>query len=39
LAAAAGLPWVVSRRRVMPRALEAARELLDELAPIPGGEL
>jgi GT2 family glycosyltransferase len=35
LAAAAGLPWVVARRRVMPRPLEAARDLLDRLAPPP----
>jgi GT2 family glycosyltransferase len=33
VAAAAGLPWVIGRRRVLPASLEAARDLLDQLAP------
>lgn len=33
LAAAAGLPWVLARRRVVPASLEAARDLLDLRPP------
>jgi GT2 family glycosyltransferase len=35
LAAAAGLPWVIARRRVLPARVEAGRSLLDATPPGP----